>query len=292
MRSMTGFGQAVSETDVCRAVVRIRCVNHRFLDIALRMPEELRSQEAAIRQLISERLHRGRIEVRLDVDDHREREVQVRINQRFVAALAQAVEDLVVQGVSLEGLTLGDLARIPDALRISSATVDDTALAETILKVVGASLDEVEQMRSREGSKLAAILTDRLESLMKLVGEIASVQPSIQTELGQRLRDRLREIENGATAIEEPRIAQEIALLVERSDVKEELDRLTTHAEHFRQILGQEGAIGKKLDFLAQEILRELTTLAAKCRHTEVMQRTIDAKLLCEQIREQVQNVE
>jgi len=292
MHSMTGFGQAVSDTDICRAVLRIRCVNHRFLDIALRMPEELRSQEPAIRELIGERLHRGRIEVRLDVEDRREREVQVRINQRLVSALAQTVQELEEQGLRMESATLGDLARIPDALRISSATGDDTELAEQILTVIGAGLDEVEQMRSSEGSKLAAALADRLDGLVSLVREIEVAQPIIQAELGQRLRDRMREIESGAHSIDEARMAQEIALLVERSDVKEELDRLITHAAHFRQIMGQDGAVGKKLDFLAQEILRELTTLASKCRHTDVMQKTIDAKLLCEQIREQVQNVE
>lgn len=292
MRSMTGFGQAVSDTEICRVLLRIRSVNHRFLDIALRLPEELRSQESAIRKLISERLHRGRIEVRLDVEDRREREVQVRINQPLVSALAEAVQELGGQGLKIAGATLGDLVRIPDALRISSATVDDGELVEQILTVVGAGLDEVEQMRSSEGSKLAAALSDLLEELTSLVQDLETVQPTIQAELGQRLRDRMREMESGANAIDEARMAQEIALLVERSDVREELDRLVTHTAHFRQIMGQDGAVGKNLDFLAQEILRELTTLAAKCRHTDVIQKTIDAKLLCEQIREQVQNIE
>jgi uncharacterized protein (TIGR00255 family) len=292
MHSMTGFGQAVSETDICRAVLRIRCVNHRFLDIAVRMPEELRHQEPAMRELISERLHRGRIEVRLDVEDRREREVQVRINQRLVAALAQTVRELEEQGLKMESASLGDLVRIPDALRITSAMVDDAELAEQISTVLGRGLDEVEQMRSREGSRLAAAMTDRLEGLVNLVREIEAAQPNIQAELGRRLRDRMREIESGAHSIDEARMAQEIALLVERSDVKEELDRLLTHAAHFRQIMEQDGAVGKKLDFVAQEVLRELTTLASKCRHTDVMQKAIDAKLLCEQIREQVQNVE
>lgn len=293
MNSMTGFGSATEDFDACRVAVRIRTVNHRNLDLVIRMPEELRHLELAIRQQIAERLFRGRVEVRIDIEDRRQRPVDVHLNRSWISALQTVAGELEEEGVPLEGLTLSDLLRLPDALRIQVRTpVEDTETATAIDKTVGAALTDLQSSRREEGEKLLAALLQLTGSLETLVGEIEGAQAQVRSGLEARLHERLDDLLSHSPELAEGRLEQELAILVERSDIREELDRLGSHLEQFSGSMAGEAPIGKKLDFLAQEILRELTTLGAKCRQAGVIQQHVDAKLLCEQIREQVQNVE
>jgi uncharacterized protein (TIGR00255 family) len=145
--------------------------------------------------------------------------------------------------------------------------------------------------REAEGKSLAAILAERMDRLAELVAALEELRIAAREELGAALKRRLDEVLQG-TAMDESRLAQEVALLVDRSDVSEELDRLRSHLQHFRQVVGEGGALGKRLDFLTQEIFRELNTLGSKCRHAGMTRKVLDAKVVCEEVREQVQNVE
>ena len=293
MHSMTGYGSYSRDSVSLQIDMRIRSVNHRNLDMVLRMPEEYRYMELEVRRRIGTRLHRGRIELRLDVEDRRERPVRVDVNKSWIAALVQAKKELEEVELVLDGLRLGDLLRIPDALRISAASseVDEESTA-SILATLEKALDDLQSSRSKEGAKLFEVLEAQLESLSDLVQEISAQQETIRNDQEERLRRRIQDLVGDAEILEGGRLEQEVSILAERSDVREELDRLTAHILHFRDTMSQSGAIGKKLDFIAQEISRELTTLGAKCRQAGVLQRHVDAKLVCEQIREQVQNIE
>lgn len=293
MRSMTGYGSYTQDAGALQIAIRIRSVNHRNLDLVVRMPEEYRSLELDVRERVGCRLNRGRVELRLDVEDQRDRAVRVNVNRSWIEGLLQAKKELEEAQLDLGNLGLGDLLRNPDALRISTVgnEVDDQT-STAILKATDAALDELVSSRSKEGGRLREFLEGHLDSLSELVQEIAGDQEAIRREQEERLRRRIQELVSDAQNLDPGRLEQEVAYLAERSDVREELDRLVTHIGHFRDTMTQSGPTGKKLDFIAQEISRELTTLGAKCRQAGVLQRHVEAKLICEQIREQVQNIE
>ncbi len=292
MRSMTGYGTSSVETGGIQASLRIRSVNHRNLDLVLRLPEEIRPLELSIRQRIGDSLRRGRVEVRLDLEDRRGRAVKVEVNPSWIAALEGVQKDLEETSLKLDGLRLGDLLRIPEAIRIAQ---HDGALDEevknTVFGVLEGALEELESTRAKEGESLQAILSAQIELLAEFAREVEARQEEIQRAHADKLRQRVQELAQEGSVVAE-RLEQEIAILADRSDIREELDRLQSHLEHFTETMDASGPVGKKLDFLAQEISRELTTLGAKCRHAGILALNVDAKLVCEQIREQIQNVE
>ena len=293
MQSMTGFGSIGQSIGSLQIAVRLRSVNHRHLDLVVRMPEEIRALELEMRERIGKRFSRGRIELRVDLEDQRDRTVEVRVNRSWIAGLQKASQELREAELDLSPLSLGDLLRNPDAVRIfADADAGDDNYSIPVLAVLDEALDELEASRAKEGNKLQTVLENQLEKLSVLVKEISAEQPTIRQDQEERLRSRVQEVLGDSQILDEGRLEQEIVFLAERSDVREELDRLVTHLSHFREAMMQPGGIGKKLDFIAQEISRELTTLGAKCRQAGVRQRNVDAKLICEQIREQVQNIE
>jgi uncharacterized protein (TIGR00255 family) len=187
---------------------------------------------------------------------------------------------------------LGDLLRLPEVVQVQ---VDPDSLreedAELVLHTAATALSQLVAAREQEGVALARVLGERVAELQAAAARLRARAPEVREELHSGLRRRVRELLAGP-AVDEQRLAQEVALLVDRSDVVEELDRLDGHLHHFAGLLGEPGALGKRLDFLAQEILRELNTLGAKCRDGEMARTVLDSKVLCEQLREQVQNVE
>ena len=293
MQSMTGYGSYAQDTGSHQVSMRIRSVNHRYLDLVLRMPEDFRSLELEVRERIGNRLNRGRIELRLDIEDRRDRPVTVEVNKSWISAFLQAQKELAEAHLDLAKFRLGDLLRFPDAVRISATTSEvDAESSASIFAVLEEALDDLESSRVKEGTKLKSVLEAQMASLADLVEQISAAQETIRRDQEERLRSRIQDLVGDSEIVDERRIEQEIAFLAERSDVREELDRLVTHMGHFLDTIAQTGAIGKKLDFITQEISRELTTLGAKCRQAGVMQRNVEAKLICEQIREQIQNIE
>ena len=292
MRSMTGFGRAAAENGRHRIAVAISTVNHKYLDLALRLPEELRGAEPALRERLVAHVSRGRLDVRIEVTSLVERQVGIRIHCEAVRALAAACRPLATEGLLRAELTIGDLLRAPQLVTFEVAAdlwdAEDEAL---LLATTEAALLELVATRGAEGYRLGEILHRRLDELADVVVALEERRAVVQDELGDTLRRRLQEL-LGDVRLPEDRLAQEIALLVERGDVREELDRLAAHLRHFREVLANGGVIGKRLDFLSQELLREANTLGAKSRDAELMRRVVEAKLICEQIREQVQNLE
>jgi uncharacterized protein (TIGR00255 family) len=292
MRSMTGYGEASGENARHGITVSLRAVNHRFLDLQLRIGEELRSNEAALRDAIGREVTRGRVEARVEVRPVGERKATVQVNMGVIREAHAAVHKLVEDGLIDRGLSAGDLIRLPEAFRVDLAgeewsEEDD----ELLVSVARTAVAQLVAGREKEGSSLAAIMEGKLRGVEETVGRLDTLRGPVREEIAASLRRRLSELV-GNQALDEARIAQEVALLVDRSDVSEEIDRLRSHVEHFRAVTREPGASGKRLDFLTQEVFRELNTLGAKCRNAEMTRAVLDAKVLCEQIREQVQNVE
>ncbi|HKH44667.1 MAG TPA: YicC/YloC family endoribonuclease [Thermoanaerobaculia bacterium] len=292
MRSMTGYGEAAGENARHAVSVSLKAVNHRFLDLQLRVGDELRTSEAAVRDLISREISRGRIEARVEARPLVERRADVHVHLGIVRAAHAATHQLVADGLVATGLAAGDLLRIPEAFRVELASEQWEAEDHDLLvRITREAVAQLVASRETEGASLAAVLEEKLRSLDEVVAKLDALRGPVRDELATSLSRRLGELLSGQ-AIDEGRVAQEAALLVDRSDVSEEIDRLRSHLDHFRSVAREPGPGGKRLDFLTQEIFRELNTLGAKCRNAEMTRAVLDAKVLCEQIREQVQNVE
>jgi len=292
VRSMTGYGHAEGENLRYRVRLALRSVNHRFLDVVLRLKEEQRTSESALRELLGETLSRGRVEVGTDIERVGRDSSRLEVDRRALKDLTRALDGLLEEDLIERGLTAGDLIRHPQLLRVSEpANHWSGEDEELLLRVAGEALAELVAARGTEGEKLAAALAERLEALGRAAGELRELAPAAREETAAALGERLNAL-LGDQALDPARLAQEVAFLADRSDVKEELDRLGAHLEHFHEVMAGDGAIGKRLDFLTQEIFRELNTLGAKCRNAPMTRAVLDAKVLCEQLREQVQNVE
>ena len=292
MRSMTGFGQARAEDDRYRVVVSLRSVNGRFLDLKIRLREENRALEPELRGLLTERLSRGRVDVHVEIRSLVERRVKVQVHRQVVRKIHRALEGLSQQGLIAASLTAADVLRLPDAFELVPAEEewrpnDDAHLRE----VARRALDQLIESRSVEGGKLASLLDEHLDALGGLVDRLGELSSGAQEAAAEALEKRVSTLLDDRK-LDEARLAQEIAILADKADVREELDRLRIHLEHFRRLTAEKNPIGKRLDFLTQEIFRELNTLGSKSRDAELTQILVEAKNLAEQIREQVQNVE
>jgi uncharacterized protein (TIGR00255 family) len=292
MRSMTGYGEASGENARHGVTVSLKAVNHRFFDLVLRLGDELRSSEQALRDVLGKEISRGRVEARVEVRPVAERKATVQVHMGVVREAHAAVHQLVDAGLVERGLSAGDLLRLPEAFRVEVAAEEwSSEDHELLLRVAGHAVTQLVAGRELEGANLAAVLEERARALDGIVARLDALRGPVREELGTALRRRLAELLAGQP-LDEARVAQEVALLVDRSDVSEEIDRLRSHLDHFRSVLRDTGPAGKRLDFLTQEVFRELNTLGAKCRNAEMTRAVLDAKVLCEQIREQVQNVE
>lgn len=292
MKSMTGFGQSIVDVHGLQVSATLQGVNHRYLDLVLRLPEELRFLEAAIRERIHAVVRRGRCEVAIGLRRLHDPDVEVELRQGAVRRLLVACQPLVDSGDLVGQLTIGDLARSPAFLRVEKSAAawraeDDAA----VWRSLDEALKQFEAARTAEGGRIGLALDAIVARLLEVAAALAERLPEARAAIAESVRLRLREWTSDV-GIDEERLLSEIAVLAEKSDVQEEMDRLAAHLEQLREVTRRDGPIGRHLDFLAQELLRELNTLCAKCRDTRVVQLGLDARLLCEQIREQVQNVE
>jgi len=293
MRSMTGFGQAKAEGENVRVQVTARAVNHRFLDLVLRLRDEERAWESELREIFGAELHRGRVEVGLEIEVLTPLGAEVAVDDAVIRNLHHLCHELAQKGLIASEITLGDLLALPGVVQVMRPELPEWSDGDrrALARAAAETRDQLVAARRLEGAKLRAVLEERvaeLEALQRRLEERAAGQPE---ELKTALEARLAELVE-TRAVDPERLAQEVAILVDKSDVREELDRLGSHLEHLRSLFDEAGSLGKRLDFLCQEIFRELNTLAAKCRDAEMTRWVLDGKVCCEQMREQIQNVE
>lgn len=292
MLSMTGFGQATGEMGGHRVSVVLRSVNHRYLDLSLRLPDLCLRSEAALQRLLGEHLTRGRVEVTVEIEAIEAGEPRLQLRTEVARAVVEAVDDLRSQGLVEGEVTAGDLLQMPGFVDIRVPeevwTDEDEAF---LLDVAGEALEEMAEARRVEGRHLAEVIRQKVERFAERVDELEALRPQAQHALTEAFRARLDELLHDCE-IDAARLEQEVAVLIDRSNVSEELERLMAHLKHFRQIVERSGAVGKQLDFVVQEIFRELNTLSAKCRSAAMTKRAVEAKVLCQELREQLRNVE
>jgi uncharacterized protein (TIGR00255 family) len=284
---MTAFGSAEGQTVAGTLRIELRSVNHRFLEIALKLPEELRSFEPAIRELLSRRIARGKLELSARLRSDPERSGALRLNPALADQLLRLIEELTRRNNRLEAGSAMALLSWPGV--IAAAEVDSEALASETLVVLGQAVDALEAEREREGQRLAAILHERVRALRELRAAAIELVPQVQSALRAKLDARIAEL---GTAVDPQRLEQELVLLLQKMDVEEELDRLGVHLEEIARTLSRQEAVGRRLEFLIQELHREANTFGSKSSDVRTSQLAVEMKVLIEQLREQVQNLE
>jgi uncharacterized protein (TIGR00255 family) len=295
IKSMTGFASVTADDERATIAVTLRAVNHRFLDLQIRLPSALADAEPRVRAILQKRLGRGRVEMAVVLQLRQGATPQVELQEDFVRAMALAIDLARKRGLVSGALTPGDLLRLPQAFSIREPAGDGQTLAEslgTVMdSVVHKAIDELEAMRTREGAHLAADLTARKASLAQLVEKLAGAADAGRHELEARLAERVKElllIAPGDGAL----VAQEIVRVAQRSDISEEVTRFRAHLAHWDALTDSPEPCGRKLDFLLQEMNREINTIGSKADGVSVSELIIEAKADLERMREQVQNVE
>jgi uncharacterized protein (TIGR00255 family) len=298
LKSMTGFASLTRDDDAATVTVTIRSVNHRYLDLQLRLPPSLAPIEAKLRALVQQRVTRGRVEVTVAVQQRRTPTPEVELNETFLQALAAALERAREQGYIQGTMTPGDLLRFPQALAIRDKAEDPAASDEQLARLgakveeaVAAALEDLDVMRTREGGFLRTELDARRQQLGELFGRVATLAEEGLDGLRVRLAERVRELRADAL-VDEGQIAQEIARFVGRSDITEEVVRFRGHLDHWQALSDGAEACGRKLDFLLQEMNREVNTTGSKAEGPAVSELIVTLKAELEKMREQVQNVE
>jgi uncharacterized protein (TIGR00255 family) len=298
IKSMTGFASLTDDDEAATIAVTVRSVNHRFLDLQLRLPPTLAAIEPRLRALVQQRVARGRVEVMVAVQQRRAPALEVELNEPFLhalgAALARAREQGYIDGV----MTPGDLLRFPQALSIKDRPEGDAASDEQAARTAGrveqavaAALDDLDEMRTREGGFLRTELDARRQQLAELFEQVATSAEQALDALRVRLSERVKELRADALA-DETTVAQEIARFAGRSDITEEVVRFRGHLEHWRALSDSPEPCGRKLDFLLQEMNREVNTTGSKAEGPAVSELIVTLKAELEKMREQVQNVE
>ncbi len=296
IKSMTGFASLTHEDDRATIGVTVRTVNHRFLDIQLRIPQSLADLEPRVRSLLQKRLGRGRVELAITVQLRTTSVPTVELNEDFANALAAAIERARERGLVSGTLTPGDLLRLPQAITVRDRPAEadpaiEAALAASLDAAVEQALSDLEAMRAREGEHLRADLEARRATLGGLIESLRVGADTGRRELEARLHDRVGEM-MAQVPVDQAMVAQEIVRAAARSDITEEVTRFRAHLAHWAALADGVEPCGRKLDFLIQEMNREINTIGSKADGLQISELIINAKAEIERMREQVQNVE
>jgi uncharacterized protein (TIGR00255 family) len=291
---MTGFASVSRDNELVSIGVTVRSVNHRYLDVQLRLSKVLAGQEAALRALVQQKVARGRVELTVTTRSVTQPAVEVALNTPLVEALSAAIEGAQARGVASGGLTSSDLLRFPQAVVVRERETDEAsqkAIVRAVADAVDIALCQLDEMRTREGGYLSTDLDAKRATVADLVERLAAVAEHGAAGLVARLTTRVQEL-RAQTQVDEALVAQEVVRFAARSDVSEELSRLRGHLAHWSALAASPDPCGRKLDFLLQEMNREVNTLGAKIEGDSVSELIVAAKAELEKLREQTQNVE
>ncbi|MSQ53446.1 MAG: YicC family protein [Betaproteobacteria bacterium] len=285
--SMTGYASRVAELSSASLSVELKSVNGRFLDLAFRLPEELRVLEPVLRERIATRAQRGKIECRMSIAPAAGAAPRLALNEPLLGALADASRRIQAAIEGAPALRVGEVLHWPGMLAEDAGAAE--VMRDGVLNLFDATLADFGDSRAREGGKLKAVIAERVAAMRRVLDRIGPLMPAAIQAHKEKLAARLREV---LAANDEDRIRQEMALYGVKVDVAEELSRLKLHLEEVSRVLEAGGAAGKRLDFLMQELNREANTLGSKSVSKDLSDASLELKLFIEQMREQVQNIE
>lgn len=291
IRSMTGYGRSEMLSDYCRIAVEIKSVNNRYLDIGIKMPRQLNQLEAQIRAELKKYMLRGKVDVYISYEDLTESNMTVKYNDRIAKEYWKYFRQMADEFGIDNDIRVSSLARFPDVLVMEEEPADPEGIWENLEKVVHEAAQKFDESRIREGEFLCANMLQKLDEMLGHVSFIEEKAPELVERFRTALRDKVSELLE-ASNIDEARITQEVTIHADKICVDEELVRLRSHIEATREELKRGGSIGRKLDFIAQEMNRESNTILSKSDDREVSDHAIELKTSVEKIREQVQNIE
>ena len=291
--SMTGFGRGEKVFDTRRYSVEIKSVNSRFCDINIRMPKLFNFADASLRKLVSDTLVRGKVDMFISYEDDSEGSSEVVVNQGLVKAYSEAVSSIAALTGRADDVNASRLAVFPDVLSTKQKEIDEETVYSELEQTVKEALAGMQDMRNAEGANLVSDIIDKINSLEKIRCEIEDRAPKVVEEYKVRLSDRIDELlaDNSKAFYDEARITAEVAVFADKCAIDEELKRLSSHFSQGKRILAVDDSIGKKMDFLIQEINRETNTIGSKANDLEITNRVLLMKNIIEEMREQIQNL-
>ncbi|MBF8982207.1 YicC family protein [Lutibacter sp. B2] len=292
IKSMTGFGRGEAKDLERNFIVEVKSVNHRYNDIVVRMPRKITYLEDNIKNKIKDMVKRGRVEVYINVENTSKSDVNISLNQDLANEYIKCLKSISTQYDVVDDISVSFISKFPDVLIIESKEEDQEAVWSCLEKAVDAAVAKLVDMRMIEGKKLAQDIENRCSYIAEVVDKIEVRSPQVVLEYKEKLRERVNEIIDGSAEIDEQRINIEIACIADKSNITEEIVRLKSHISQLSNALKSEDQIGRKLDFLIQEMNREVNTIGSKSNDLVSIDYVVDVKSELEKIREQVQNIE
>lgn len=290
IKSMTGYGKANLSKNAREYQVEIKTVNHRYLDISVKMPRVLSYLEEEVKKEITSKVKRGKIDVFITFENNSTEGKEIKINTEIAKIYIDELKKLAKQEEISANIEVTEISKFPDVLSIQNKQ-EDERIKNELLETVNQATERLVQMRTVEGSKIAEDLLARINIIQEKVKEISSLSTGLIEEYVVKLEGRIKEILKNQE-VDETRLAQEVVIYADKCSVEEEVTRLKSHISQFEKLLNSEESIGKKLDFIIQEMNRETNTIGSKANNLEITNEVIDIKTELENIREQIQNVE
>lgn len=290
MKSMTGFGRASLESNGKNYIIEIKTVNNKYSDITVKSPKRLSFMEDKIRKQIANRITRGKVEVSVSFFDFSNKSKNVVLNEEIAKEYIKQLREIADENNLSENISVVEIAKLPDILN-SIDSDNDEEIASEALQCLNMALDSLIEMRKTEGENIKQDLLVRIERVQNLVDKIAGNSKGIVEEYVSKLEKRVKEILK-TDVVDENRIAQETVIYADKTSIEEELTRLNSHIVQFKELINSDGPVGKKLDFMIQEMNRETNTIGSKAGSGEITKAVIDLKVELEDIREQIQNIE
>lgn len=291
IKSMTGFGRSEISEGQRKISVEMKSVNHRYLEAGIKMPKKLNVFEARIRDVLKQYANRGKIDIFISYEDLTENKIMLKYNSDIAAEYMDIFNKMAEQFDMKNDVTIAGLSRYPEVITMEDIPVDEDELWHFIEKAVRQACEQFVNARITEGENLKKDLLDKLDNMAEVVAFIENRSPKIMKEYRNKLENKVAELLND-TIIDENRIATEVIIYADKICVDEETVRLKSHIDHAKKCLSEDGGIGRKLDFIAQEMNREANTILSKANDIEISNKAIELKTEIEKVREQIQNIE
>lgn len=291
IKSMTGYGKSEQTIDSLNVTVEIKSVNHRYFEFSARVPREYGFLEEKLKKYCNSLITRGKVECYVSVEDLEEREMEVNVNETLAAGYVKALKELSERFGLKDDISAVTLSRYPDVITLHKASEDEERIWNAVKTVAETAVSKFIEMRETEGSKLRGDILSRADYIIECVEFIEGRSPETVREYNEKLKQRMKEL-LGDAAVDEQRLLNEAAIYADKIAVDEETVRLRSHISQLREFMNSSEAIGRKLDFLVQEINREANTIGSKAQDVDIAKKVIAIKAEAEKIREQVQNIE
>jgi len=290
--SMTGYGRGEFENENYRITAEIKTVNHRYCDIIIKMPKKLIALEEQMKTLIKEKINRGRVEVYINYDEVVKNEYNIEPNYAVLDQYHNALVSIKEKYGLTESISLGLLSKYPDALDVTYEETDQEAIWTVMQESLNKAIESVFAMRDVEGGKLKQDIVERIASLKTMLDAIEAMVPEIVKNHKSKMTERIHELLDGEVEVDQDRIIHEVAVYADKTSIAEEVTRLYSHFDQLHHFLEKGGNVGRKLDFLVQELNREVNTIGSKSPDVDISNYVIEMKSEVEKIREQIQNIE